>query len=295
MINPNTALGLIAALSASFSWTLSCYLWRSQTNFFSASQLNLIKNIIAFLFFLPIAFTVNWVSEFKPIIILLLSGVIGISLGDSFYIRSLRCIGTRRTLSIESLTPILANIFGTLFLGEPLSLKSFIGALIVTISLLIISLDMTTSSSESTITIRSINSGFYSAIISVICAVIASVLSREILTTTSLTVFQTTEIRLIGSLLPLLLFVRLDLSYIHSELSKRNLIKLLISSILGTNLGILFQQTVFKTLPLGIGWTLLSTSPIISLLFARREGENLNFRVVLLTLSVFLGVTISLL
>ena len=57
-------------------------------------------------------------------------------------------------------------------------------------------------------------------------------------------------------------------------MSYNNQIKFFLSIILGTNIGILLQQVVFKTLPLGIGWTLLSTSPVISLLFAEKEEEE---------------------
>ena len=50
-------LGIISALGASGSWTYACFLWRRQTKYLSASQINIIKNIIAFTVFLPVIFT----------------------------------------------------------------------------------------------------------------------------------------------------------------------------------------------------------------------------------------------
>ena len=70
--------------------------------------------------------------------------------------------------------------------------------------------------------------------------------------------------------------------------------KLFIATILGTNLGILLQQIVFKLLPIGIGWTLLSVSPVLSLAFAKFEGEKLNWKSVLLAFLTLLGVLIAL-
>ena len=60
---------------------------------------------------------------------------IGIALGDTFYIRSLRILGTRKTLTVEAFSPILANLFGILIIDEILPLKVWLGAFIVSISL----------------------------------------------------------------------------------------------------------------------------------------------------------------
>ena len=81
--------GILSALGAASSWTYACYLWRQQTKYFSASQINITKNIIAFIIFSPVILTFDFQSSFNEIFVLLLSGIIGISLGDTFYIISL--------------------------------------------------------------------------------------------------------------------------------------------------------------------------------------------------------------
>ena len=55
---------------------------------------------------------------------------------------------------------------------------------------------------------------------------------------------------------------------------------------------ILLQHNVFKLLPIGLGWTLLSTSPIMALFFARAEGEEVNWKTYVLTATTILGVGI---
>ncbi len=285
--------GIISALGASFSWTYACFLWRQQTQHFSIIQLNILKNIIAFLIFSPVILTIDLQSDFKNILILLLSGVIGISIGDSFYILSLKSLGTRRTLTVEALSPIIATILGAIFLQEILSTKLWLGVTIVSISLIGVALQKPKENKKGIYKSYNIK-GFIFAFISIFCAVIAATLSRLVLKNSELNPFQTTEIRLLGSIIALTPFVRNNLNESIRGLLFSQKVKLLYATILGTNIGILLQQNVFKILPIGLGWTLLSTSPVISLFFSRAEGEELNWKILILTVTTILGVALVL-
>jgi len=130
--------GILSAFGAAASWTYACFIWRSQTQKYKTIDINLIKNIIAFLIFIPAFINLSSASELKYIFILLISGIIGIGLGDTFYIKSLQTIGTRKTLSIETLSPLMAALSGEFFINENLTTKSWVGIIIVTISLFII-------------------------------------------------------------------------------------------------------------------------------------------------------------
>ena len=131
-------IGIFSALGAAISWTYACFIWRSQTEKYKSIDINLVKNIIAFLIFLPAFINLSVLNDLKSIITLLFSGVIGIGLGDTFYIKSLQLIGTRRTLSIETLSPLLAVISGEFFINENLGFRSYVGIFIISISLFIL-------------------------------------------------------------------------------------------------------------------------------------------------------------
>lgn len=131
-------IGIFSAFGAAISWTYACFIWRSQTEKYKSIDINLVKNIIAFLIFLPAFINLSVLNDLKSIITLLFSGVIGIGLGDTFYIKSLQLIGTRRTLSIEALSPILAALSGEIFINENLAFRSYLGILIISISLFIL-------------------------------------------------------------------------------------------------------------------------------------------------------------
>ena len=128
-------IGIISALGASTSWTYACFIWRTQTQKYKAIDINLIKNLIAFFVFIPAFINFSPTIELKYVLTLLFSGIIGIGFGDTFYLKSLQTIGTRKTLSVETLSPLLAAFSGEFFIDENLTPKSWIGIIIVSISL----------------------------------------------------------------------------------------------------------------------------------------------------------------
>ena len=135
--------------------------------------------------------------------------------------------------------------------------------------------------------------GFIFAFCSVLCAVTAASLSRLVLINSDLNPLQTTEIRLLGSIIVLLPFVRNNLLNSMRKIPVKSKFSFLQATFLGTNIGILLQQNVFRLLPIGLGWTLLSASPVMALFFARAEGEEVNWKTIVLTVTTILGVGIA--
>ena len=290
-------IGIISALGAAISWTYACFIWRSQTAKYKSTDINLVKNVIAFLIFLPTFININIFADLKSLLILLLSGVVGIGLGDTFYIKSLKVIGTRRTLSIETLSPLLAALSGEIFINENLALRSYIGIVIISISLFIL-LRQRTNLLVNNLTIITEENNlkiFIFPLLSVLCAVLGGLLSRIVFLERDLSPFQTTEIRLLGAIIFLITIKNFRVNFFFKRLDNNAQKRFLLSIFLGTNLGILLQQIVFKTLPLGIGWTLLSTSPVISLFFATKEEGQITKGIIFFTTLLFLGLCLIIL
>ena len=286
-------LGIFSALGASISWTLACYIWRAQSFIYTSNQLNYLKNIIAFTIYSPLLITIDWKTDWKHIALLLISGILGIAIGDSLYILSLKFLGTRLTLTFEAISPILATIFGKLFLEEELAFNNYLGSIIVVISLITISLQKV-SNQQKQYSIKVKKIGYLFALLSILTAITAGMISRYVLTISDLSPFETTEIRLIGAiifLVPIVRFQPIKKFLKTDKICKR---KLVLASFLGTNIGILLQQIVFKELPIGVGWTLLSSTSLYSLIFARFEGDKINIRIIFLSFITILGVYICL-
>ena len=285
-------IGIFAALGAAYAGTFASFLFREQTKYFSSIQINLIKSLIAFLIFLPALFTIDIFSNYRNILLLIISGFIGISIGDSFYLTALKRIGTRKTLTIEALSPVLANILGSLLINESISIKGWIGTLIVTVSLVGISREKIVD--ENYDQRLKTNYGFIYAIISVICTVIGAILARLVLANSTLNPLQSSELRLLGSLIILIPYVRIDFKNIKNNVPIKSKLKLLLASILGTNIELFLQQTVFKYLTVGLGWTLLSCAPAMSLLFTKAEGEKISIVSIIFTFMTIIGALIAL-
>ena len=90
----------------------------------------------------------------------------------------------------------------------------------------------------------------------------------------------------------LITITKFKLNFYLIKLAKDQQKRFLASIFLGTNIGILLQQIVFKTLPLAIGWTLLSTSPLVSLIFAKSEERKITEEIILFTCLLFFGITL---
>ena len=264
--------GVLAALGAALAWTSASALWRSLSNVGSALQLNCLKNSLATMLFLPILLTLPW-SRF-PIdsLLLLASGVIGIALGDSFYLAALRRLGTRRTLTVEAIGPVLASI-GTVSLArESLTLQAWIGAALVSTAVLLIAWPNGSDGNGSFN-----RDGLLCSLMAVICGLSGAFLARQVLVGGDLSALQSASIRLLGGALALLPFSAGAWRKLPSQPASIDA-RLVIATVLGTNLGIGLQQVVFQQLPVGPGVTLMSTAPVMALVAARFEGDPLQPR-----------------
>ena len=128
-------IGQLAALAAALFWALATLLYNRSSLHLSAAQLNLVKGLVAcplliicvYLFGLGFEIQIN-----SPALWLLLaSGVIGITIGDTCYFSALRRLGPWHTILLEYLAPPFAAILAWFFLRERLSLIEIIAALTV--------------------------------------------------------------------------------------------------------------------------------------------------------------------
>ena len=276
--------GQFAALGAALAWTLASGLWRSLSHQGSALALNAWKNGMASLIFLPVLVSLPWLDNRDAVPWLLLSGVVGIAAGDSFYLAALRRLGTRRTLTVEALGPVLASVGSVVLMGEALSPQAWVGAAMVTTAVALVA--------GSSVDLSRDRAGLALALMAVICGLVGAFLAREVLSTTALTPLQTASVRLCGGwlgLVPLLLHrAEAALPWIRARRGR-----VLLATLLGTNLGILLQQMVFQQMAVGPGVTLMSTAPVMALLIGRFEGDPIQPRGVAAALLAVAGVAFT--
>jgi len=139
-------IGVVAALAAALCWTLASSLWRRLPTSMGPGQLNLLKNLVALALQLPLLLALvaiggtgaGGAAGAGSVALLLLSGVVGIALGDSFYLAALRRLGTRRALTFDAAGPALSAIGAALLLAEVPAPRQWLGIGLISLAVLLV-------------------------------------------------------------------------------------------------------------------------------------------------------------
>lgn len=283
--------GELAALGAAFLWALSAVVYAQLGQKISPLALNLSKGVIAIAL---IAFTLivqgNYLpSEMNAVAFgfLLLSGILGIGLGDTFYFEALNNLGARRTLLLEALAPPLAALIALIFLQETLSSGAWAGIFLTVLGVTwVISERVPGSDSKAVNPLR----GVSFALVSAIGQASGAVLSRAALAETTISPLWSTLLRIVGGVLVLLLWmpIKQPPTLWFKPLQSKQLLGIIaVTALFSTYLGIWLQQTAFKYTATGIAQALIATSPLFVLPIAIWMGEKVSPR-------AFLGVLVAL-
>lgn len=125
--------GILSALLSACSWAFGTITFERIGKFVPFVGITFLKGVFSIvLMILLLLFTGGlypiglWEFSF-----LALSGIIGITIGDSLFFKSLQDLGAKTQVIFFLLGQILTMILSLLFLGELLSLEQYIGALVL--------------------------------------------------------------------------------------------------------------------------------------------------------------------
>src|SRR5690554_6728382 len=129
-----TLIGPAAALIAALFWALATLLYSQAGSYLSAAQLNLVKGIVA----CPLLLLAGWftgqllqLEGNLATYLLLASGVIGITLGDTLYFAALRRLGPWHTMLLEYLAPPFAALLAWVLLAQGMQWFEVVAALVI--------------------------------------------------------------------------------------------------------------------------------------------------------------------
>ena len=126
-------LGEVAALATAVLWAVATVLYGRIGRSVSPVALNLMKNVIASAMLwgtlLPSEGILVGLDR-HAVILLLLSGAIGIGVGDSVFFQALGWIGPRKALLLMTLSPPMTALLALVFLDEALALRAWFGVVI---------------------------------------------------------------------------------------------------------------------------------------------------------------------
>jgi len=276
--------GEVAALTAAFLWALSTVIFGRLGKSLSPLVLNLAKGGIAIaLILITLVLQQNLQPQLPSAAIfwLMLSGVIGIGLGDTAYFRSINYLGARRALLMECLAPPLTALIALVFLQEQLSAIAWGGILLTVGGIAWVISERVPTADQKYVNLRA---GILWSVLAQLGQASGAVMSRGVLANTDIDPLWSGLLRIAagGLILVILVGSRGQVGAKLRPLRSRQILPMLVlAAFLGTYLAIWLQQVAFKFTPAGIAQALLATSPLFVLPIAVMLGDRVTGRAVL--------------
>lgn len=196
-------LGQTLALLSALTWAFAVILFKKSGETVHPIGLNLFKNLLAMLLLLP---TMTIFGEqllrrvaLKEYAIFLLSGILGMAIGDTFFFMSLNRIGASLSAIVGYMYSPSIIILSVLFLNERLSLLQILGMILILFALI----STTQIKLPRNLTRKKLLVGILWGVFASVATAISVILIKPLLTKTPL--LWATEIRLVAGFFSLLI------------------------------------------------------------------------------------------
>ncbi len=194
------AIGIAAALGSAASWAVGSILFKQLGERISPLAMTLAKGSVSVVFLgLTFIFTKYEGVERQPLLLLILSGLLGISLGDTFFFEALQDLGPHALVLLLMLGQVFTVVLAVLFLGETLTLPAWTGIVLVVLGISVV-LSTKLSSEKQASGLRGIAFG----LLAVLCMSVSIVIAKKGLE--SISAMEATFIRMLSGTLGMLVF-----------------------------------------------------------------------------------------
>ncbi|MCV2885720.1 DMT family transporter [Aestuariibacter sp. AA17] len=282
--------GEIAALSTALCWAVAARMFAILGRSFSPLALNFWKGLaaIGILFIITTYFVPAYTLSNEAMFWLLLSGVIGIGLGDTFFFQALNKIGDSQSILVaETLAPIFTALLAMAWISEWLTWQQWTG-----IALVILSVDMVVKIQKKDTTKLFEATGYVYAALAALCQAVGAVISRDILTSTGVDAFNASQIRLVGGMVMIvLLMVLMRQTWLpKTNNAKQTWVLFTGATVIGTFAALYLQMVAFANTKAAVVQTLFATSVILSLIVAKVLGERVERKTLIWSVIALIGV-----
>ena len=137
-------IGELAALGAALSWTVSALLYKKALEKVNPVSANIIRlsctSGVLLVFLLVIGkLWVLWDLPVQIAVLAIVSGLVGLGLGDTLYLVSLRMVGVARAVPLTCTYPLFNLLWAVFLVGEPLTLSAVLGAVVIVLGIWLLS------------------------------------------------------------------------------------------------------------------------------------------------------------
>ncbi len=266
-------IGESAAVATSFLWTVSSIFFTSAGKRMGWLTVNAYRTVMAIAFLavthvillgtlVPPANTAQWFW-------MGLSGIVGLSIGDSGLFAAYLAIGPRRSLLLMALAPIFAAVGAYLMLGETIRSLAIVGMVITLFGVVIVILESEEHSGEARISSKRRVSGVLFGLVAAIGQGIGLVLAKKGIDLTSsvpLNPLSATLMRLLfgGLFIWIIALAAGRMPQLLKSMRDRDgMLNTAAASFVGPYLGITFSMVAVTFTETGVAQTLLSLMPVM--------------------------------
>lgn len=219
--------------------------------------------------FTIVGFRLPFASNIQQILLLSLSGLIGLVLGDTFLFKSFDEIGPRITMIVMASNPIFGAILAYFIFGEIISPLGITGMLI-TISGIIL---VVSESNRKNHRLKISAIGLIYAILATIGQAVGLIFTKMAFFVADIHPIAATFLRVISAFITLII-IGLALRILNFEKIKdsfcpKTTAMLILGSLIGPYFGITLSYIAISYAPIGIASTIMSLQPILMLPISR--------------------------
>jgi drug/metabolite transporter (DMT)-like permease len=277
-------LGELSALLTAFLWTGSSLVFASATNRVGSFKVNISRLILASIYLIILIIVAGFDLNLsaRQVGYLFISGIIGLSMGDTFLFKAYGLIGARITMLIMSLAPAIAATLSYFLLDERLSFTGITGIVITISGIAIVVLERESNGLHEK---KMISSGLLYAFFAAAGQGIGLVLAKMAFNEGSINGFVASAVRINASLivlLPFAMFTKRFQNPIKTFLADKTALQLtVLGSFLGPFFGITFSLIAVAYAKVGIASTIMAIVPILMLPLVKiLYKEKLSIRAV---------------
>ncbi len=263
-------IGEAGALGAAMLWACSSIIFGGTR--LSAWQINSTKNMVGCFFVLVTLIVFSIVSGYgmsriplADLGLLALSSLIGLTIGDTFFFRSLQILGPRRALVMATTVPLFGAFLGWLLIGEAITAFSAFGILIAMGGISIVVMERSSLVEAPGLFPGGTVTGVLAGLTASLCQACGGVVSK--IGMDHCTALEATFWRLATAVIVAALYMLLrgQLRKTVAVVTRPEILKRVIpAAMIGTWLGIWCSQIAFKNTSVAIAATLLVTTPLFA-------------------------------
>lgn len=273
-------MGEFFAVACAAVWALAVVLFKRSGETLPAFELNLFKNLLGVAMLLPTVLLVEGAGlpnfSLHQWGVVVLSGIVGIAVADTWYLRALNLMGAARTGVVASLYSPFVVVLSMLFLGETLAGWQLAGFVLVLGGILLV----TWRSNRMDVSLRALRLGVFHGAAAVLMMAIGIVMVKPILEGEHF--FATAGLRLVAGSVAMLLFAAITGSFgrmLQRYRQPQPWPTIVLASVLASYLSMILWLAGYRLAPASIASVLNETAAVFIVLLAWwLLGESLSPR-----------------